>query len=110
MQGRCATLNEGNFDSEVLKSHELVVVEFYVDWLGVCHVMTPVINSLMRKFEGRVKFAAVDTDKYPRLSMAYDVFSFPTYIVFKGGEAVKRMSGLMSTKEFAEKLETLLDS
>ena len=84
-------------------------VDFYVDWLGVCHVMTPVIDTLMRKFKGRVKFATVDTDKYPRLSMAYDVSSFPTYIVFKGGEAVKRLSGLMSTKEFAERLEALLD-
>lgn len=110
MRSKCVTLTTANFDQEVLWSPGLIVVDFSVDWLGLCHMMTPVILGLAKEFEGRVKFGVVDKDKYPTVPEAYGVLALPTYIMFKDGKEVDRVSGLISRKNFTEKLETLLVS
>lgn len=103
-------MTKANFQKEVLRSPVLVVVGFSVDWLGICHMMTPVIHGLAKEFEGRVKFGAVDTDKYPTVPADYDVLALPAYLMFRDGREIDRLSGLISRRDFTEKLETLLVS
>lgn len=110
MRSKCVTLTEANFHKEVLTSSELVVVGFSVDWLGLCHMMTPVIHRLAEEFEGRVKFSTVDTDEYPTVPADYGVVSLPAYLMFRDGKEIDRLSGLISSRDFTEKLEALLVS
>jgi len=86
-------LRSAEFDSEILQSEVPAVVDFYADWCGPCTVVSPVIESLSREYDGKVKFAKVDTDANHDLSERYGVMSIPTVFIFKGGQIKERIVG-----------------
>lgn len=81
------------FESYVLGSDQPVVMDFYADWCGPCHRLSPIIEDLSRKWAGRVRFAKVNIDHETRLANAYGVRSIPTVILFEGGKAKARSTG-----------------
>lgn len=81
------------FETDVLGSEQPVVVDFYADWCGPCHHLSPIIEDLSRKWEGRVRFAKVNIDDEPALAATFGVRSIPTLILFEGGAARTRSIG-----------------
>lgn len=73
-----------------------VVVDFYADWCGPCHHLAPIIDSLSKRYEGRVAFAKLDVDDEPELAARYQVQSIPAVILFEGGEPRARSIGVKS--------------
>ena len=96
-------LSKKEFD-EVTKSG-LVLVDFYADWCMPCLMMAPVINELSKKFEGKIKFAKVNTEDYPELAQKFDIVSIPNFILFKDGEQIEQFIGSMSAEDFEGKLK-----
>lgn len=79
---------EQNFDSEVLQSDQLVMVDFYADWCGPCKMMAPVVDELAEQFDGAVKIGKVNVDENQGLSERYKVMTIPMIIFFKNGEVM----------------------
>ena len=61
-------LTEANFESEVLKSAQPVLVDFWAEWCGPCRMMNPIIDELVDSYQGKVKVGKVDVDKNPNLA------------------------------------------
>ncbi len=96
-------VTESSFDDQVLKSDVPVLVDFYAEWCGPCHVQAPILDELAREID-KAKIAIVDVDENPQLATRYGIRSLPTLLVFKNGEAVARHEGVASK----EQLKTLL--
>jgi len=75
------TLTEDSFQSEVLESTKPVLMDFWADWCGPCHMIAPVIEELAAEFEGNIKVGKLDVDSNPRISMQYGIRSIPTLMV-----------------------------
>ena len=88
-------LNENNFDTSVLKSSKLTLVDFSAPWCGPCRKMTPVLEQIQNEMTDTVKVVKVDTDKNPSIASNYGVFSLPSLLLFKDGEVKEVMVGLM---------------
>ncbi|MFW5808144.1 MAG: thioredoxin [Spirochaetota bacterium] len=88
-------IDDSNFEKEVAQSEIPVLVDFYADWCGPCRMIGPVIEKLAGKYDGKVKIAKLDVDKYGSLAAQYQVSGIPTVIMFKNGEAVDRFSGAL---------------
>ena len=85
--------NQDNFQKEVLVSSVPVLVDFYAEWCGPCKMLAPVIEELASEYAGKVKVGKVDIDESMDLAVRYQVQAVPTLILFKGGQAVKKVSG-----------------
>lgn len=85
-------LTDENFDDGV--SQGVVLVDFYADWCGPCRMLTPVVEELAQEMAGKATVAKVDTDQSVNVAAKFEVTSIPTLILFKDGQAVKRVVGL----------------
>lgn len=87
--------NQGNFDQEVLRAGEPVLVDFRASWCGPCRMLDPVIEELAQEAEG-FKVGSVDVDESPELAARYGVMSVPTVAVFQNGSITKSAIGVQT--------------
>ena len=102
-------LNEGDFDKEVLKSNTPALVDFYADWCGPCRMVSPILESLSREYEGKVKFVKINTDDNQELAMKLGIMSIPTVMIFKGGEMKARIVGAGPPTLYKQKIDAALN-
>jgi thioredoxin 1 len=95
---------EDNFDAEVLKSSQPVLVDFWAEWCGPCQLLGPTIDEIATQYQGKVKVGKLNVDNAPRLAAQFGVQSIPTVILFTGGQAVERMVGTKKKKEYEQVL------
>jgi thioredoxin 1 len=87
-------LTDGNFQSEVLESDQLVLVDFWAPWCGPCRMIAPVVEELAADNAGLLKVAKLNVDDNPSIASGYGVSSIPTLMLFQGGEVVDRFVGV----------------
>ena len=85
--------DSSNFDEMVIKSSVPVIVDFWAAWCMPCLVMAPILESLSKKYAGKMVFGKVNVDANPKLAMKYGANSIPLFIIFKGGKPVERILG-----------------
>lgn len=86
-------VSEAQFQSQVLESELLVVVDFYAEWCAPCKAIAPTLEELEKTHAGQVRFVKVDIDDDAVLAETHGVTTVPTLIVFKNGAAVDRRTG-----------------
>ncbi len=86
-------LSEKTFEQEVLKSNELVMVDFWAIWCGPCKALSPIVSELASEYEKKIKVGKVNVDENNNLAMQYGVMSIPTLKFFKNGKVVGEMIG-----------------
>jgi thioredoxin 1 len=88
-----SSVNDLNFEAEVLKSETPVLVDFTATWCGPCKQISPIIDQLADEYAGKMKVVKLDIDEAPNTPVKYGVRGVPTIIVFKNGDAVARQMG-----------------
>jgi thioredoxin 1 len=81
-----------DFESVVLKSETLVLVDFYADWCPPCRQMEPILVEISRE-NPRVKVVQVNVDENAELAGRFNINSIPTFMVFKKGEVTAQLRG-----------------
>ncbi|HYQ41581.1 MAG TPA: thioredoxin domain-containing protein [Polyangiaceae bacterium] len=102
------TVNEKNFEQEVLLSEEPVLVEFGAEWCGPCKTMAPELQALAGELKGKAKIVMVDIDRSPMIARQLGVQSVPTFVVFHQGRPVGGKVGAMQRRELREMLDPFL--
>ena len=105
---KCLTVGKDNFDNDVLKSSEPVLVDFWAPWCGPCRAVAPMIEELAGDFEGRAKIAKLNVDEDPELAATYGVQGIPTMILFREGKPVDQIVGAVPTQVLVDKLNASL--
>ena len=95
-EGRSFPVTAANFQTHVARNDIPVVVDFWADWCGPCHMMAPAFEQAAAGLEPKVRFLKADTEAEPQLAARFQIRSIPTLILFKGGKIAAQQAGAVS--------------
>jgi thioredoxin 1 len=88
-----AAVTEATFDQEVIASDTPVIVDFWAEWCGPCHAVSPVLERIAEERDGEVKVVKVNIDEEQALAQRYGIASIPTMIMFREGAPAAAVIG-----------------
>ena len=101
-------VTEATFEQEVLKSETPVLVDFWAEWCGPCHAVSPVLEKIAEERKDDLKLVKVNIDNEQALSVRYGVMSIPTMILFKDGQVQATQIGAVGKAQLAQMLDKAL--
>lgn len=102
------TVTDASFDAEVLGSAKPVIVDFWADWCGPCHMLSPELEELGAEYADKIEVVKVNVDENPETASRFGIISIPTVYLFQDGERKASVIGARPKqyfeREFAEYL------
>lgn len=102
-------ITESNFEPEVIKSNVPVLVDFWAVWCGPCKMMEPIVEALAKDYAGKLKVGKCDVDSNQKIAIQYGIRSIPTILMFKNGEVVEQLSGVVSKHTMKSKIDEIIE-
>lgn len=100
-------VNSENFENEVRKNKNVVLVDFYAQWCGPCKMLAPVLEQVGEEVKDKAVIAKLDIDEALDIAKEFNVMSVPTMILFKDGKEVDRIVGLRQKAQIIEAINNI---
>lgn len=101
-------VSDANFDEEVLKSEQPVLVDFWAVWCGPCKAIAPIVDGVAATYAGKLKVAKVNVDQNGATPSRYGIRGIPTLLFFKGGKIADQVVGYVAQDVIEEKVKKLI--
>ncbi|QYX33906.1 thioredoxin [Sphaerospermopsis torques-reginae] len=103
------TKKQFNSFEEMLSGSDVpVLVDFYAEWCGPCQMMGPILEQVNVQLKDRLRIVKIDTEKYTQLASQYQIAALPTLVLFKNGQPVDRIEGVLQAPQLIQHLQTLV--
>jgi len=98
-------LTDANFKQEVLKSNLPVLVDFWAAWCAPCNMVAPIVEKISKEYQGKLKVCKLNVDEASGVASQYNIMSIPTLMIFKNGNAVEQVVGVVPKEYLEEKIK-----
>jgi thioredoxin 1 len=102
---RIQELTEANFDRSLEAAGLPVLVDFWAEWCGPCKRLGPIVDALATELSGRLTVAKLNVDDNPGIAGRFGIRGIPTLLLFKNGEIVESVVGLVGKDELKRTIE-----
>lgn len=99
------TATDSNFETDVMKSPHLVLVDFWAEWCGPCKQLGPTIAQIADEQVGKLKVYKLNVDEFPTIASKFNIRGIPTLILFKNGQKVDELTGNRPKSEIVQTLQ-----
>ncbi|MEM9410345.1 MAG: thioredoxin [Planctomycetota bacterium] len=107
-EGAASSIDSQNFQSDVLENDQLVILDCWAPWCGPCMQLSPTIERMALKYEGRAVVAKMNIDDSKEIAAKYQIQSIPALLFFRGGQEIDRIVGVIDESQLESKIESFL--
>jgi thioredoxin 1 len=97
-------ITDDSFEKDVIQAELPVLVDFWATWCAPCIMIAPILEEIAADYVDQLTIAKLDVDMNPATPVKFGVMGIPTLLLFKGGEAVERITGYMPKDRLLSKL------
>ena len=108
MSERIVYVTDASFDTEVLKSGEPVLVDYWAEWCGPCKMIAPILDEIAEEYAGKVRIAKLNIDENPQTPPKYGIRGIPTLMLFKNGSVEATKVGAVSKSQLTAFIDSNL--
>jgi thioredoxin 1 len=98
-------LTDANWDADVMKSQQPVLVDFWADWCAPCKTLMPAVEAVAEQFKGRLRVGKVNVEENEQVPFQYNITTLPTLLIIKGGKVSEQRVGLISRDNLVKLIE-----
>lgn len=103
-------VTDGSFEQEVLKSEQVVMIDFWAAWCQPCKALAPIVDEVAKDYDGKLKVVKMDVDKNTSTPNRYGVRGIPTLLVFKDGVVKEQIVGRVPKEAIQKAVDKHLTS
>jgi len=92
-------VSDASFESDVLQSSLLVLVDYWAEWCGPCKMIAPILDEVSIAYEGKVQIAKMNVDENRDIPAKFGIRGIPTLMLFKGGQLAATKVGALSKSQ-----------
>jgi thioredoxin 1 len=101
-------VTDANFDQEVLKSEQPVLVDFWAAWCGPCKMIAPAVDKIAETYAGKLKVAKVNVDQNGATPSRYGIRGIPALLFFKSGKVADQIVGYVPQEAIEDKVKKVI--
>ncbi|MBN1212942.1 MAG: thioredoxin [candidate division Zixibacteria bacterium] len=101
-------ITDDTFESEVLQSDKLVLVDFWATWCGPCKMIAPILEEIADEMADQVKVTKMDVDVNKVVAGKFNIMSIPSLLFFKDGKMVDQVVGAVPKAQLVTRLDKVL--
>lgn len=97
-----------SFEEAIANSDRPILVDFYATWCGPCQMMAKILEQVNLQLNSQIQIIKIDTDRYPQIASEHQIQALPTLVLFKNGQAVDRIEGVLQAPQLVDRVRQFL--